>query len=221
MLARRLLSAIAVLLAAPWVHADPIAPTSYSTMTDADSAMFSFTFDRTFDLANGDLFQVWIVDGFDLYSDTVARIQNQESISLEGEVALPRLTSTSATPVSMISFRGPELGLDKAEIVSVSPLGSNDIGGWGMVQSYENFSIVGNSLSLDVPFASLATGPAFTYFFTTYQNGVEGPTEWLGRSDIAYATPFAVPVPEPSTYVLTGLGLLAVVWAAKRRRTVN
>ena len=146
-------------------------------------------------------------------------------ISLESEVAVARLLSPAATPVSVVSFREPAYGLNKAEIVSVTPFapgtqdnGANDRGGWGAVQAYQDFSIVGNTLLIDVPFAALGVGSTFTYFFKTYEDGVGGVTEWLGRSNVNYTTPFAIPVPEPTTYAMLMVGLVAVGFSARRAR---
>lgn len=221
----RLVSALAFAAAASWAHAQPIEPISYGTTTDADSVLFSFTFDRSFDLAASDLFQVWAVDGYGLYNDTLDRIALEQPINLESEVAVARLLSSAADPVSVISFREPAYGLNKAEIVSVTPFapgtqdnGANDRGGWGAVQAYQDFSIVGNTLLIDVPFAALGVSSTFTYFFKTYEDGVGGVTEWLGRSNVNYTTPFAIPVPEPSTYAMLMVGLVAVGFSARRAR---
>ncbi len=225
MLVRRFVSALAFAAAVSWAHAQPIEPIAYGTTTDADSVLFSFTFDRSFDLAASDLFQVWAVDGYGLYDDTVNRISLGEPISLESEVAIARLLSPTATPVSVVSFREPAFGLNRAEIVSVTPFapgtqdnGANDRGGWGAVQGYQDFTIVGNTLLLDVPFAMLGVGSSFTYFFKTYEDGTGGITEWLGRSNVDYTTPFAIPIPEPSTYAMLAIGLIAVGFATRRAR---
>ena len=225
MLVRRFVSALSFAAAVSWAHAQPIEPISYGTTTDADSVQFSFTFDRSFDLAASDLFQVWAVDGYDLYNDTLNRIPLGQPISLETEVAVARLLSPSAAPVSVVSFREPAFGLNKAEIVSVTPFapgtqdnGANDRGGWGAVQAYQDFSIVGNTLLIDVPFAALGVGSSFTYFFKTYEDGAGGVTEWLGRSNVDYTSPFAIPVPEPSTYAMMAIGLIALGFAARRAR---
>lgn len=221
----RFASALALTAIVSWAHAQPIEPLSYSATTDADSVLFSFTFDRSFDLAASDLFQVWAVDGYGLYNDTVDRIALGEPISLEGEVAVARLLSPDATPVSVVSFREPAFGFDRAEIVSVTPFapgtqdnGANDRGGWGAVQGYEDFTIVGNTLLVDVPFATLGVGSSFTYFFKTYGEASGGMTEWLGQSNVDYTTPFAIPVPEPSTYAMMAIGLIALGFAARRVR---
>lgn len=221
----RLVSALTFAAAVSWAHAQPIEPISYGTTTDADSVLFSFTFDRSFDLAASDLFQVWAVDGYGLYDDTLSRIALEQPINLESEVAVARLLSPAATPVSVVSFREPAFGLNKAEIVSVTPFapgtqdnGANDRGGWGAVQAYQDFSIVGNTLLIDVPFAALGVGSNFTYFFKTYEDGVGGVTEWLGRSNVSYTTPLAIPVPEPSTYAMLMVGLVAVGFSARRAR---
>jgi len=223
---RRFLSALVLAAATTWAHSAPIEPLSYSTTTDADSVLFSFTFDRSFDLAAGDLFQVWAVDGYGLYNDTVDRISLGEPFSLESDVAVARLFSPDAAPVSVISFREPAFGLNKAEIVSVTPFapgtqdnGANDRGGWGAVQGYQDFSITGNTLLIDVPFSLLGVSSSFTYFFKTYEDGAGGVTEWLGRSNVDYTTPFAIAVPEPSTYALMAIGLIALGVAARRRQT--
>ena len=221
----RFVSALVFAAAASWANAQPIEPLSYGTTTDADSVQFSFTFDRSFDLAASDLFQVWAVEGDGLYNDTVNRIALSQPISLEGEVAVARLQSPSAAPVSVVSFREPAFGQNRAEIVSVTPFapgtqdnGSNDRGGWGAVQGYQDFNIVGNTLLVDVPFAVLGVGSNFTYFFKTYGEASGGVTEWLGRSNVDYTTPFAIPIPEPSTYALMAIGLIAVGFAARRAR---
>jgi hypothetical protein len=222
---RHLVPALALTAAFSWAHAAPIEPVSYGTTTDADSVLFSFTFDRSFDLTAGDLFQVWAVDGYDLYNNTLNRIALQEPISLESEVAIARLLSPDATPVSVVSFREPALGVNKAEIVSVTPFapgtqdnGANDVGGWGEVQALLDFNIVGNTLLIDVPFSALGVSSSFTYFFKTYEDGAGGATEWLGRSNVNYTSPFAIPVPEPSTYMMMALGLVALGFAARRAR---
>ena len=221
----RIASTLALTAIVSWAQAQPIEPLSYSATTDADSVLFSFTFDRSFDLAASDLFQVWAVDGYALYDDTVNRISLGEPISLEGEVAVARLLSPAATPVSVVSFREPAFGFDRAEIVSVTPFapgtqdnGANDRGGWGAVQGYQDFTIVGNTLMVDVPFAMLGVGSSFTYFFKTYGESSGGTTEWLGRSNVDYTTPFAIPIPEPSTYALMAIGLFAIGFATRRAR---
>jgi hypothetical protein len=225
---RRFVSALTFAAAVSWANAQPIEPISYGTTTDADSVQFSFTFDRPFDLAANDLFQVWAVDGYDLYNETLNRIPLGQPISLESEVAVARLFSPAADPVSVVSFREVAFGLNKAEIVSVTPFapgtqenGANDRGGWGAVQGYQDFSIVGNTLMIDVPFALLGVGPSFTYFFKTYEGGEGGVTEWLGRSNAEYTTPFAIPVPEPSTYAMMAIGLIALGFAGYRNRAAR
>jgi len=45
-----------------------------------------------------------------------------------------------------------------------------------------------------------------------------GMTEWLGRSNVDYTTPFAIPVPEPSTYAMMAIGLFAIGFATRRAR---
>ena len=222
----RFVSALVFAAAASLAHAQPIEPISYGTTTDADSVLFSFTFNRSFDLATSDLFQVWAVEGSGVYDNTLSRIPLGQPISLETEVANARLLSPAAAPVSVVSFREAAFGLNKAEIVSVTPFapgtqdnGANDRGGWGAVQAYQDFSIVGNTLTVDVSFAALGFGPNFTYFFKTYENGSGGATEWLGLSNVNYASPLPVtPIPEPATIALMAIGLLAVGFAARRAR---
>jgi len=222
----RFVSALFFTAAASLAHAQPIEPLSYSTTTDADSVLFSFTFDRPFDLATSDLFQVWAVGGNDVYDNTLARLPLGESISLETEVANARLESSAAAPVSVVSFREAAFGTNKAEIVSVTPFapgtqdnGANDRGGWGAVQGYQDFNVVGNTLTVDVSFAALGLGPNFTYFFKTYENGSGGTTEWLGLSNTSYATPLPItPIPEPATTALMAIGLLVLGFAVRRAR---
>ena len=208
-------------------QAAEIVPTSYSVTTDADTAFFSFTFDRQFSPSIGDEFQIWAVAGDGAYTHAVSEMAAQQPVNMQAEVAYPRLLSDAAPPVSMLVFREPGLAAGLAQIVSVTPFavgtqdnGANDYGGWGKVQGYESFASLGSTISVNVSLATLGLGGgAFTYFFSTYGNGSGGSAEWLGLSNVNYTHPFAVvAVPEPSTYGLMILGLVATVSVARRRK---
>jgi len=191
---------------------DILTPVSYATNVDlaAQIATFAIRFDRAPDFFTLDEFER-PADQFQFWTDTVSLDPIQSTyagILGTGPLGTQMMVTTTAIPVNnQLSYVWPQLITDP---------GPKDPGGWGSIEAYAGYTLVGDTVSFDVPLALLrAPDGHFNYAFQTARYGLGGAVSYFGVSGEEYTLPC---VPEPAHAGMLGAGMLLLAGAARRGR---
>lgn len=205
----RLATACAFASLATAAAAAPVVAEHWSAFNDFGNQTTTFTldFDRAYSSADGDQVQLWLsFDSADPYGQSFDVLTGVKAPGSERLLEFPRYGVPGG-----------------AHVVAVQPdpyVGPNPSdGGWGQVLGDIVFTESGDVLQFTVPFSLLGTPPAnrpFFYSFASYYRGGGDGQLRSGHSGLVFDP--STPIPEPSTYAMLALGLVAVAAGVRRRR---
>jgi hypothetical protein len=189
--------------------AAPVVAEHWSAFSDFSSQTTTFTldFDRAFSSADGDQVQFWLSFGIG------------DPYALAFDVLTGAKPAESERLLEFPSYGAP----GAAHVVAVKPdpyVGPNpSAGGWGQILGDITFTEAGDVLQFSVPFSLLGTPPAnrpFFYTFASYYRGEGDGRLTAGYSGLVFDP--STPIPEPSTWAMLALGMVAMTAVARRRR---